>query len=109
MDLRQLIALIVKSNTYRLSSSYPGEWRAAYVPYYARKFARRLDAEEIHDAVVKATGILPRYTLDYAGALTPLPPVNWAMKLPDAKEPRSNAQVVQFLNAFGRGDRDLTM
>jgi uncharacterized protein DUF1549/uncharacterized protein DUF1553 len=107
MDLRQLIALIAKSNAYQLSSSYPDAWRAAYVPYYARKFARRLDAEEIHDAVVKATGILPRYTMDYVGVNAPLPPVSWAMQLPDTREPRSNAQVAQFLNSFGRGDRDV--
>ena len=105
-DLRQLIGLITKSNAYQLSSSYPETWIPKYVPYYARKFVRRLDAEEIHDAVVKATGVIPRYTLDYAGAMNPLPPVNWAMQLPDTREPRSNGQTVQFLNAFGRGDRD---
>jgi hypothetical protein len=108
-DLRQLIALIAKSNAYQLSSSYPDEWLPSNVPYYARKFARRLDAEEIHDAIVKATGIVPRYQLDYAGAIYPLPPASWAMQLPDTREPRSNAQAVQFLNAFGRGDRDLSI
>ena len=105
-DLRQLIGLIAKSNAYQLSSSYPDTWSPAYVPYYARKFARRLEAEEIHDAVVKATGVMPRYTLDYVGSTSPLSPVNWAMQFPDTREPRSNGQVVQFLNAFGRGDRD---
>ena len=55
-DLRYLIGLIAKSSAYQLSSKYPGEWKLEYVPYYARKYARRLDAEEIHDAIVKATG-----------------------------------------------------
>lgn len=105
-DLRALMALITKSNAYGLSSDYPGTWRLEYVPYYARKFVRRLDAEEIHDAVVKATGILPVYSLASDGAAYALPPVNWAMKLPDTREPRSNNPSVQFLNAFGRGDRD---
>jgi hypothetical protein len=105
-DVRQLISLISKSSAYQVSSSYPDAWIPKYVPYYARKFARRLDAEEIHDSVVKATGVVPRYTLDYNGATNPLPPVNWAMQLPDTREPRSSAQTVQFLNAFGRGDRD---
>jgi hypothetical protein len=105
-DIRQLIALVAKSSTYQLSSSYPGDWSSKFVPYYARKFARRLDAEEIHDGVVKATGVLPRYTLDYNGGLTPLGAVNWAMQLPDTREPRTNGQTAQFLNAFGRGDRD---
>ena len=106
-DLRQLIALIAKSNAYQLSSAYPGAWKPDYVPFYARHFVRRLDAEEIHDAVVKATGILPSYVMDYAGSLTPLPPVSWAMQLPDTREPRTNGTTAQFLNAFGRGDRDL--
>jgi hypothetical protein len=56
--------------------------------------------------VLKATGVIPRYTLDYAGSTNPLPAVNWAMQLPDTREPRSSGQTVQFLNAFGRGDRD---
>lgn len=107
-DLRALMNLITKSNAYQLSSSYPGAWRPEYVPYYARRFARRLDAEEIHDAVVKAAGVIPTYTMSYDGAIYPLAPVNWAMEMPDTREPRSNAAAVQFLNAFGRGDRDQT-
>src|SRR5262249_10221276 len=97
-----------KSNAYQLSSRYAGEWKPEYVPYYARKFARRLDAEEIHDSIVKAAGVTPTYSLDYNASTYPLPPVNWAMELPDTTEPRSNGAVAQFLNAFGRGDRDQT-
>ena len=107
-DLRGLMSLIVKSNAYQLSSQYPGTWKPEYVPYYARRFARRLDAEEIHDAIVKAAGVMPTYSLDYTGSTYPLSPVNWAMELPDTVEPRSNAAVAQFLNAFSRGDRDQT-
>jgi hypothetical protein len=103
-----LTALIVKSNAYQLSSQYAGEWKPEYVPYYARKFARRLDAEEIHDSIVKAAGVMPTYSLDYAGSTYPLAPANWAMEFPDTNEPRSNGPVQQFLNAFGRGDRDQT-
>jgi len=105
-DLRQLMSLIAKSNAYQLSSDYPGEWKSEYVPYYARRFARRLDAEEIHDAIVKAAGVQPTYSLDYNGSEYPPTPVNWAMELPDTVEPRSNQAVAQFLNAFARGDRD---
>jgi len=99
-DLRALMALIAKSSAYQLSATYPGTWDIAFVPYYARKYVRRLDAEEIHDAIAKATGILGNYTI---GAL---PPVQWAMQLPDTRGPNSNGAVSQFLNAFGRGDRD---
>jgi len=106
-DLRRLIAIITKSSAYQLSSDYADSWKAEYVPYYARHYPRRLDAEEIHDAIVKATGVLPTYTMDYTGSLNPLSPVTWAMQFPDTREPRTNNAVLQFLNAFGRGDRDL--
>jgi len=105
-NLRLLMMTITKSNAYQLSSSYPGEWRLDYVPYYARKYVRRLKAEEIHDAIVQATWIVPSYSMDYAGSLYPLPPISWAMKFPDTTEPRSNNVVAQFLNGFGRGNRD---
>ena len=108
-NLRLLMMTIAKSNAYQLSSSYPGEWKADYVPYYARKFVRRLTAEEIHDAIVTVTGIVPSYPMDYTDSLWPWPPINWAMKLPDTSEPRSNGTVVQFLNTFGRGNRDGSM
>jgi hypothetical protein len=101
-DLRALISLIAKSNAYQLSANYPGTWDVSYVPYYARRYVRRLDAEEVHDAIAKATAIPGNYTLQASG----LPPVEWAMQLPDTKEPRSNGTVAAFLNAFGRGDRD---
>jgi hypothetical protein len=99
-DLRALITLIAKSNAYQLSATYPGTWDISYVPYYARRFVRRLDAEEVHDAIAKATDIPGNYTLQGA-----LPPVSWAMQFPGTEEP-SDSTVAAFLNAFGRGDRD---
>src|SRR5439155_19237999 len=45
----------------------------------------------------------------YNGSLWPWPPINWAMKFPDPSEPRSNGTVAQFLNTFGRGNRDGSM
>jgi hypothetical protein len=100
-DLRGLMALITKSSAYQLSSTYPGTWSANYTPFYARHFVRRLDAEEVHDAIQKATGVMNTYTFQY------LPSVQWAMQLPDPREPASNSAVAAFLNSFGRGDRDL--
>ena len=101
-NLRLLMMTIAKSNDYQLSSSYPGEWNAAYVPYYARKYVRRLSSEEIHDAIVTVTGVVPSYTMDYTGSLWPWPPISWAMKFPDPSEPRSNGTVAQFLNIRAR-------
>lgn len=104
-DLRALMGLIAKSNAYQLSATYPGTWNVSYVPYYARRYVRRMDAEEVHDALLKATGVLPSpgYALDF------LPAVQWAMQLPEPREPRRNGVVAAFLNAFGRGDRDLNL
>jgi hypothetical protein len=104
-NIRTLIGTIAKSSAYQLSSQYPAQWSLSLVPYYARKFARRLDAEEIHDAVLKATGIGVTYQMrDTLNQNTFT--VNWAMQLPDTIEPRGNG-VVQFLNSFIRGDRDV--
>jgi len=101
-DLRALMTLITKSNAYQLSAAYPGTWDVSYVPYYARKYVRRLDAEELHDAISSATGVFTSYTLNGSD----LPAVQWAMQFPDTREPRSNNGVAAFLNSFGRGDRD---
>lgn len=104
-DLRKLIVLITKSSAYQLSSQYPGNWSLALVPYYARKYVRRMDAEEIHDAILKSTGIGVSYQLrDTLGNNTRV--VNWAMQLPDTVEPRGS-QIATFLNSFIRGDRDV--
>jgi hypothetical protein len=56
-SLRSVLTLIAKSNAYQLSSSFPGEWKAAYAPYFARKFVRRLKAEEVYDSLVNATNV----------------------------------------------------
>jgi hypothetical protein len=44
--------------------------------------------------------------MNYPGAEYPIPPLTWAMEMPDTVEPRSSATSQQFMNAFGRGNRD---
>jgi len=100
-DIRVLMSWITKSNAYQLSSAYPDTWDINWVPYYARHYVRRLDAEEVHDAITRATNVLPTYTFTSG-----LPSVQWAMQLPDTKEGQGSAA---FLNSFGRGDRDTNM
>ena len=56
-SIRSLLKLIAKSNAYQLSSQFPSEWKASYAPYYARKFVRRLKAEEVYDSLVGATNV----------------------------------------------------
>lgn len=113
-NLRQMIRTIVQSSAYQLSSRYSGEWKAEYVPLFARHYPRRIWAEEVHDAIVKATGVMPRYTYPLISADTvergsQLPqsePVAWAMKFPDVNEPRTSVAVRDFMSSFNRGNRD---
>ncbi len=116
-SLRFLIRLMVQSSAYQLSSRYDGEWKADYIPLFARHYPRRLWAEEIHDAIVRATEVLPRYTWakvstdtmsrgTAASAVPQSDPVSWAMKLPDITEPRSTAAARNFMTSFTRGNRD---
>ncbi|HYI93971.1 MAG TPA: DUF1553 domain-containing protein [Bryobacteraceae bacterium] len=121
-NLRELIKTIVHSSAYQLSSRYEPEWKVEYVPLFARHYPRRMMAEEVHDAIVKATGVMPQLSYQLVNnqtipQITPAnsrpksDPVAWAMKMPDATEPRflngtQNGSVVNFLNTFLRGNRD---
>lgn len=123
-NLRHIIGTIAKSSAYQLSSQYWAEWKPEYVPLYARKYVRRLDAEEMHDAIVRATGLPPTTSfrdpavnpnanitifgfpvLDDAG--NKIREVQWANQLSDTGEPRQNGASAGFLNTFLRGNRDL--
>jgi hypothetical protein len=114
-DIRAFIRLLVQSTAYQLSSQYSGPWKLEYLNLFARHYPRRLEAEEIHDAIIKATGVLPQYTWPLINAQTVprgsvLPqsaPVSWAMQLPDVNEPRANTgNARDFMAAFQRGNRD---
>jgi hypothetical protein len=112
-DLQHIMRVITESSAYQLSSRYSGEWKEEYTTLFARKLVRRLDAEEMHDAVTRATGVGANYQIYGLSA-----PVQWAMQLPDTLEPipfqgqPRDASLVQalqaraFLNTFERGDRD---
>jgi len=97
-DVRHVIRLIVNSATYQFSARYDGDWNETYAPYFARRLVRRLSAEEVHDAIVKATGVPARYTVRGFDQ-----PIRWAMQLPDTNEPGRGGV---FLNTFLRGNRD---
>src|SRR5207244_11392244 len=51
----RVIKNIMQSNAYQLSASCPAEWKDAYVPYHARRFARVLTGPEAMDIVTQAT------------------------------------------------------
>lgn len=100
-NLRGFLRTLVQSTAYQLSSRYAGEWRYEYMDSFARHYPRRLMAEEIHDAIAKATELPGAYTV--RGFPNP---IAWAMQLPEPAEPRSNGAVATFLNYFLRGNRD---
>jgi len=99
--LRETLRLIARSTAYQLSSRYDGDWDITKAPLFARRLPRRLDAEEIHDAIVKATQLPQPYTVQGFDQ-----PFAWAVQLPDTSEPRSNGTARAFLDAFNRGNRD---
>lgn len=100
-NLRGMLRTIAQSTAYQLSARYEGEWKYDYITSFARHYPRRMMAEEIHDAVAKATGVPGSYTVTGFAQ-----PFAWAMQLPEPAEPRSNGAVATFLNFFLRGNRD---
>ncbi|PYR68236.1 MAG: hypothetical protein DMG20_09745 [Acidobacteria bacterium] len=54
-SIHRVIKNIMKSNAYQLSASFAGEWKDAYIPYHARRFARVLTGPEAVDIVTQAT------------------------------------------------------
>ncbi|MDQ6759854.1 MAG: DUF1549 and DUF1553 domain-containing protein [Acidobacteriota bacterium] len=102
-DLRAFLKLLAQSSAYQLSSRYDGEWNVQDVPLFARHYPRRLEGEEIHDAISDATGVFNKYTVEGWGGT-----VQYAMQLPEPVEPRSNGAVANFMNVFLRGNRDTT-
>jgi len=104
-DLRRLIRLIATSSTYQLSSHFDGEWKAAYAPYFARHFVRRLPAEEIADAISQATEVFPSIPVNEANIK-----VNYAMQARSSEDlGGQELEPLRLLLAiFGQADRDKT-
>lgn len=99
-DLREFIRALVSSSAYQLSSRYGGEWKLEYVPLFARHYARRLEGEEVFDAIQASTGVVGSMTV----RMWP-DPIRWAIQLPEPIEPLGSAQA-NFMNGFLRGNRD---
>jgi len=112
-DIKALQREIANSETYQLSSAYPGEWDISYEKFFARKFVRRLWSEELHDAITQATNIMPLYTVNgfsndsttYSVVSPGFGKVSFAMQLPDVVG-MPGGTVTTFLDTFLRGDRD---
>ncbi len=100
-NLRETLRLIASSTAYQLSAQYDQPWDMTKAALFARRIPRRLEPEEVHDALVKASGVKASYTVGGWAE-----PVQWAMQLPEPVEPRSNGTVAAFMNSFNRGNRD---
>ena len=57
----------MKSSAYQLSTHFPGEWKDAYAPYYARRYARVMSGAEAADNVAQVTGVPYRLQLGRPG------------------------------------------
>ena len=102
-DLRRLIRLIVTSSTYQLSSHFEGEWKAAYAPYFARHFVRRLPAEEIADAISQATEIFPSISISESNVK-----VGYVLQARSSEDlgGKDLEPLRLLLASFGQADRD---
>ena len=98
-SVKHMVRLMATSRAYQLSSQYAGTWIPAYEQYFARHIARRLQAEEVYDAVAQATMTITPMDLEGYAA-----PVYYAGQLPDTTEPRNDGTIFNFLFNFGRGD-----
>ena len=104
-NVKSIMSEIVNSNAYQLSSQYPGQWDPSYQPYFARKYVRRLWAEEVHDAITQSSGLIPSYTVSgFTDQGYPKP--SYAMQLPDVTANTNDGNANAVLNNFLRGNRD---
>lgn len=99
-DLRAILRTMAVSNAYQLSTQYTAAtWSESNTTYFARHLAHRLPAEQLLDAIVRATNVPVSFQVNGLGTVTS------AMKLPDPLEGLRNVNG-RFLDEFGRGDRD---
>ena len=99
-DLRRLISLIVKSSAYQLSSRFDGEWKPEYADYYARRFVRRLSAEELFDAVSEATQVFPELAINGTDKNVSY------VRDTYSSEDITDTEMKRFLSFFGQSNRD---
>jgi len=106
-SLHSLFRTICNSSAYQLSARFPGQWSERYTRYYARKYARMLTAEELHDSIALATDRPGSFG---GGRRKPVlndeepagPTVSMAMQM---AVPRSSGELKSFMQAFGQSNR----
>jgi hypothetical protein len=110
-SVHRVIKTIMKSNAYQLSTAFPGEWKDAYVPYHARRFARVFTGPEAVDLIAQATdvpyqlrqtGIEKRYVKEVTN---PLMLKGEAGPAGSAGPSPENNQVFAFMQAYYQAER----
>ncbi len=108
-SLHSLFRLICNSSAYQLSARFPGEWKDSYTSYYARKFARMLSAEELHDSITIATGrpgnfsgAVAKKAIVAADEEPATATVTMAMQ---SAMPKAQGDLKSFMAAFGQSNR----
>ena len=95
-SIKELMRTITRSSAYRLSARFQGDWKDSYAQYFARKFVRRLSAEELHDAIALATDRPGDFKFGDNK-------VGMTLKLAG---PPGGRDVRTFLRTFGQSDRN---
>jgi len=106
-SIHKLFKLICNSSAYQLSARFPGEWQEKYTKYYARKFARMLSAEELHDSIVTATERPGKFVIsskheDGSSDGGASASVSMAMQV---SVPQPKGELKSFMAAFGESNR----
>ena len=104
-SLKHLMRTIARSSVYQLSSRFDGEWKDRYTTYFARKFVRRLPAEQIHDAIAQATQVFGNYRSRDLVYGTPLPSYQYWTQAP-SPEAIGDREGKSFVLAFGLANRE---
>lgn len=94
--IRPLLRRIANSGTYQLSHRYGPEWRSENLGLLARHLPRRLQAEEVVDAIRQGLGNNEAFDVPILGK------VSRAMQFPDASEPVLHPNIFRFLQSLGR-------
>jgi hypothetical protein len=104
-SLRHLMRTLARSTVYQLSSRFDGEWKEPYTPYFARKFVRRLSAEQLHDAIAQATQVFGNYRRRDLVYQTAMPPLQfWTQAA--TPEQIGDREAKSFVQAFGMANRE---
>ena len=95
--------VITKSSAYQLSSRFTGKWRPEYATYFARRFVRRLPAEQLYDAIAQATDVFVDFSVNGTGEK-----VKYMLQTRDPSDlgGKDLEDVRSLVATFGQSNRD---